>query len=341
MIAVVLVGGEGTRLRPLTLDRPKPMLPIANRPFLAHLLDRVAEAGVTEVIFSCGYLPDAISETFGDAYRDMRLTYIVEPEPLDTAGAIRFAAFGRVGSETFLALNGDILAAARLRDLLDQHRRRGAQATLTLTAVDDPRRYGLVLAEPDGAVSAFLEKPGDDGPALGAGPHWINAGIYALEPAVLDRIEPGRRVNIERVVFPALIGNGLEAWRAPGYWNDIGTPTSYIAANLAVVAGALGGEAATSLVDPTATIAPTAIVDGGSVIGAGVTVGARAHVSGSVVHEGATVEDGAVVLASAIGRGARVGAVARVRNGAVLGSGVRVPAGAVVDGERLPEGGAP
>ena len=335
MIAVVLVGGEGTRLRPLTLERPKPMLPIANRPFLAHLLDRIVAGGADEVILSCGYLPDPIVAAFGDSYRGARLTYVVEPEPLDTAGAIRYAADGRVGAETFLALNGDILAAASLAELLAEHRRSGAQATLTLTQVDDPRRYGLVLTAPDGAVTAFLEKPGDDG-VVGDGPHWINAGLYALEPAVLDRIEPGKRVNIERVVFPALIGRGLQAWQAVGYWSDIGTPASYVAANVAVASGALGGEVVSAVVALTASVDPSAVVDGGSVVGEGAVIAAHARVSGSVIDGGATVGAGAVVLGSAVGRRAVVGARARVVDGSVLGDGYQLADGETMAGQRIP-----
>ncbi len=336
MIAVVLVGGEGTRLRPLTLSRPKPMLPIANRPFLAHLLDRLVAGGVDEVIFSCGYLPDPIVTTFGREYRDTRLTYVVEPEPLDTAGAIRFAADGRVGDETFLALNGDILAAAPLADLLAEHRRRGAQATLTLTEVTDPRPYGLVLTAEDGAVTAFLEKPGDDC-VVGDGPHWINAGVYALEPSVLDRIPLGQRVNIERAIFPTLIGNGLHGWRGAGYWNDIGTPASYVAANVAVACGALGGPTEQAVFAATAMIDGTAIVDGGSVVGDGAVIAAGARVSGSVVDAGAVVEACALVERSAVGRGAIVGVAARLLNGSVLGDGQRLADGATLDDQRVPE----
>ncbi len=312
MIAVVLVGGEGTRLRPLTLDRPKPMLPVAGRPFLAHMLDRIAAAGVDRVIFSCGYLPDAIVAAFGDHYAGMRLDYAVEPEPMDTAGAIRFAAFGEVDGP-FLALNGDIIAEASLADLFDMHVGRGATATLTLTAVDDPARYGLVLTDDAANVTAFVEKPTDPGPP----PYWINAGAYALDPAVFDFIAPGRRVNIEREVFPRLVGHGLVGFHATGYWNDIGTPASYLAANLALIGD--GVIAADAAVDATATIVRCAI-------GEGARVEAGATVEESVLHEQSVVGRDARVHRAVIGRGARVAA------GAVVADGTIVAAGEVFDG---------
>jgi mannose-1-phosphate guanylyltransferase len=299
VIAVVLVGGAGTRLRPLTDDRPKPMLPVAGRPFLAHLLDRVAAAGVDRVIFSCGYLPDAIVAAFGDEYAGVRLEYAVEPEPMDTAGAIRFAAYDRVEGP-FLALNGDILAESSLADLTAFHRAEGARATLTLTAVTDPSRYGLVLTDADANVTAFLEKPAEPGPP----PYWINAGAYVLEPSVFELIPAGRRVNIEREVFPRLVGHGLVGWQSAGYWNDIGTPASYLAANLHLIGGrCLVGDGAR--VDPLATVTR-------SVIGAGAVIEPEATVEDSVVHEDAVIGRGATVRRAIVGRGARVAGDATV-----------------------------
>ena len=320
MIAVVLVGGEGTRLRPLTYDRPKAMLPIAGRPFLAHLLDRLVAGGVERVIFSCGYLPDPIVAGFGDGYGGMALEYAIEPEPLDTAGAIAFAARGRVGAGPFLALNGDVLASSSLAELMAIHRQRGARATLTLTAVADPSRYGLVLSDDDGAVTAFLEKTAQDGAPGGPGPFWINAGQYALDASVLDLIAPDRRVNIEREIFPALVGGGLHAWQAGGYWDDIGTPASYLAANVAVVRGVLGGAPGDSRVADDAVVDPSATVDGGSVIGAGARVGPRATVRGSVVHENAMIGAGASLDGAVAGRGSAIAAGARLVPGTIVGA---------------------
>lgn len=334
MIAVVLVGGEGTRLRPLTLDRPKPMLPIAGKPFLQHMLDRLARGGVTRVIFSCGYLPDAIVEHFGDGLPGgPAIEYAIEPEPLGTAGAIRFAAAGRVDGP-FLALNGDVLTSADITAQRAFHGARGARATLFLTPVEDPTRYGLVLQAEDDSVTAFVEKPAADDPAIaGLESFWINAGGYVLDPDVLDLIPDGRKVSIEHEVFPQLVGQGLYAWRDAGYWNDIGTPSSYLAANRDVLAGALGSEPV-DLLDA-GTVAAGAVVGGGTVVGEGAHVAAGARVTGSVLHEGATVEAGAVVEDSVLGRRARVGADARVVAASIVGAGVEVPAGAVVDGEKL------
>jgi mannose-1-phosphate guanylyltransferase len=335
VIAVILVGGEGTRLRPITLEQPKAMVPIAGRPFLAHMLDRLAAAGVERVIFSCGYLPDPIRDTFGDAYAGMTLEYAVEPEPRDTAGAIRFAAYGRVTAGPFLALNGDVLAAADVADLMAFHRAAGAKATLTLTAVEDPSRYGLVLADDDGLVTAFLEKPAPEAAPAGPGPFWINAGAYALDASVLDLIAPDGRVSIERDVFPQLVGAGLYGWRSSGYWNDIGTPFSYVAANVAVVSGALGHEPLAAIVGVDAFVNELARVDGATVVGARARIGARAVVTGSVLHDDAVVEDGALVIDSVVGRGARVGAAARVAGGTIVGAGVAVRPGTTLDGELL------
>ena len=183
----MLVGGEGTRLRPLTLERPKPVLPLLGRPLLAYVLERLAEAGVTRVIFGCGYLPDPIQACFGDRALGLELEYVVEPRPMGTAGGIRHAARGRV-SETFLALNGDILADAPLADLVAAHRACAAVATIALTPVEDPSRYGLVRTDENGRVLGFVEKPE---PAQ-IDTDLINAGAYVLEAGVLDLIEDGR-----------------------------------------------------------------------------------------------------------------------------------------------------
>jgi mannose-1-phosphate guanylyltransferase len=329
VIAVVLVGGEGTRLRPLTLDRPKPMLPIAGRPFLVHFLDRLAAAGVERVILSCGYLPDAIREVVGDGLPGgPPVEYAVETEPLGTAGAIRFAAHGRV-DEPFLALNGDVLADADLAAVAAGHRAAGATATIVLTPKQDPRRWGVVLTDGDGAVTAFLEKP-EPSPELGDPPYWINAGAYVLDPSVLDLIPPGRAVSIEREVFPKLVGHGLRAVRDHGYFNDIGTPASYLRANHDVLDGTarttIHGEAglvtiaadadvdpaarlvAPVLVGPGASVGPQASIGPYVVVGAGARVAHRARVVRGVVHEHADVGAGAHVEDAVVGTRARVAA---------------------------------
>jgi mannose-1-phosphate guanylyltransferase len=356
--AVVLVGGEGTRLRPLTLERPKPVLPLLGRPLLAYVLERLADAGVTRVIFGCGYLPDPIQACFGERAHGLALEYVVEPRPMGTAGGIRHAARGRV-SDTFLALNGDILADAPLADLVAAHRERGATATIALTPVDDPSRYGLVRTAADGSVVGFLEKPepGQIDTDL------INAGAYVLEASVLDLIEDGRAVSIERETFPSLVGAGLYALRQPGYWSDVGTPASYIAAHHDLLAGRIrsrlpGLMPGARWIDDGATVSTEAVLEApchvasGAVVAAGVHVGGGSSVAlgaeieegarllGAVVQERARVGEHAVVEAAIVGPRAVIGAGAHVEPGAVIGPGVAIAAGTrVAAGERVfPEG---
>jgi mannose-1-phosphate guanylyltransferase len=356
--AVVLVGGEGTRLRPLTVERPKPVLPLLGRPLLAYVLERLAEAGVTRVIFGCGYLPDPIQACFGERALGLALEYVVEPRPLGTAGGIRHAARGRV-SETFLALNGDILADAPLAELVAAHRARSAVATIALTPVADPSRYGLVRSEPGGRVLGFLEKPEPEQ----IDTNLINAGAYVLEPNVLDLIDDGHPVSIEREIFPSLVGAGLFALAQAGYWSDVGTPESYIAAHHDLLAGRIRSELPGLMpearwIDEGATVSRDAVVEtpchiaDGAVVAAGAWIGAgssvavdaqieeRAQLRGSVVQERAHVGEVAVVDAAVIGPRAQIGAGARIGAGAVVGPGVSIPAGAeIAEGERVfPEG---
>ena len=221
MIAVILVGGEGTRLRPLTYTTPKPMLPIANRPFLEHQVAHLRAHGIDRIVLACGYRPDAIRAHFG-----AELEYVVEPEPLGTGGAIAYAA--RALTETFVVANGDVLTDLDLSALVRFHRDREARMTLALHPVDDPSRYGVVVTAADGAVTAFVEKP----PPGAAAASTINAGTYVVEPEVLGLVPQGRAVSVEYEVFPLLVGAGLYALSSDGYWRDIGTPESYLAANL-------------------------------------------------------------------------------------------------------------
>ncbi|HEV8450209.1 MAG TPA: NDP-sugar synthase [Gaiellales bacterium] len=286
MIAVLLVGGEGTRLRPLTEWLPKPMLPIANRPFLEHQIGQLHGHGIDRVVLSCGYLADPIREHFGD-----ELEYAVEPEPLGTAGAIRFSA-GHI-DETFVVCNGDVLTDLDLGALIEAHRGHGARATIALHRVADPSAYGLVRTGEDGVVEAFVEKP-EPGTA---DVDTINAGTYVLEPDVLQLIPAGRAVSVEREVFPQLVGAGLFAFTWEGRWRDIGTPVSYLAANMEWMPA--GG-----LVDPTATIGAGADVTE-SVVGAAATIAGGASIQRSVVLSGASIEAGAVFRDKVVGRDGR------------------------------------
>jgi len=273
VIAVVLVGGEGTRLRPLTYETPKSMLPVMNRPFLEHQVEHLHRHGVDRIVLACGYRPDAIRAHFGD-----ELEYVVEPEPLGTGGAIAHA--GRGIAETFVVANGDVLTDLDLTALVAFHRERGARMTIGLHPVDDPSRYGVVVTDPDGAVSAFVEKPAPGTIAANT----INAGTYVVEPDVLELIPEGRAVSVEYEVFPALVGAGLYARSFAGYWRDIGTPASYLDANVERLPE--GGA-----IDPTATVAAGASVTA-SVVGAGCRVEADARVHRSVLLPGAVVTAG-------------------------------------------------
>ena len=319
MHAIVLVGGRGTRLQPLTDTRPKPMLPILGAPFLEHQLAYLKRHGVRTVTFACGFLPNQIVSYFGDGERvGLELNYVIEPEPLDTAGAIAFAARTHE-PQRLLVCNGDILTDIDVTALVELHESRDAVATIALTPVEDPTRYGLVRTADDGAVEAFLEKPtveeaGDD--------RYINAGTYVLEPSVFDLVPEGARMNIEREVFPKLVGRGLYAFGFDGYWNDIGTPDSYRTANQDAAWGRIAGirptETRPQWIDPDAKVASGATLEGGCVVLAGAVVEDGAHVTGSVLLEHSFVGRDADVEDAIIGEGARVEPGAFVRAGEVV-----------------------
>ncbi len=335
MRAIVLVGGFGTRLRPLTLRTPKQMLPLVDRPMIEWVAGWLGDNGITEVVLALGYRPEA----FVDAYPEHRcagvaMRYAVEPEPLDTAGAIRFAALEAgldQSSEPFVVVNGDVITDLDLRKLIDLHRRVGAEGTIALTPVDDPSRYGVVPIEDDGRVRAFIEKPPrDEAPS-----NWINAGSYVLEPSVLGRIASGRKVSIEREVFPAMVAEGaLYAVQSEAYWIDAGTPATYLDVQLHLVEGRAGAGA--SYVAPDAVVADDAVVRR-SVLLAGCEIGAGAVIDGSMIGRGAVVEAGAQVLGSIAGPGARVGAGAVLTGLTVLGDDAEVAAGTVADGLLVPD----
>jgi mannose-1-phosphate guanylyltransferase len=350
LTAVILVGGLGTRLRPLTDRTRKDMLTLVDRPQLAYTFEHLRRHGVTRAIVSCGYLPTQIQEHFGERYGDLRLEYKVEEEPLGTGGAIRFAAEGL--DEPFLALNGDSLREADLAALVSFHRGRGAKATILLTPVEDPTRYGLVRVDDEGRVLSFLEKPRPEE----IDTDLINAGLYVLEPDVLELIVPDRAVSIEREVFPRLVEEGaVHGVALPGYWLDIGTPEAYLQAHRDVLernfrselGEALGDDytlvAAGAELDSEARIVPPvyvgagAIVGGGArigslaVIGAGARIGAGAVVESSVVAAGASVGAHCLVLGSIVGERAELGDNCEVRGLSVVGPGALVGDGNMLD----------
>lgn len=331
MFAVVLVGGFGTRLRPLTNDIPKPMLPVMHRPMIVHLVERLATAGVTDVVLALGFKPEPFQEAFPDGvHGDVRVHYAVEPEPLDTAGAIGFAARSVGVSDTFIVANGDVICDLNFADLVTSHVTFGGDATIHLTAVADPSAFGVVEVDDVGAVRRFVEKPapGESDSDL------INAGTYVLEPSVLDLIPPLQRYSVERSVFPELVEHGrLYGMATDDYWLDTGRPDQYLQANLDSIRGARS--VASGGVHPNAIIDAEAIVVE-SVIGRGASVAAGATVTDSLLLPNAVVGTGSVIERSIVA--GEVGGHAVVTD-AVVGAGYAVPSGASVMSQRLPDPG--
>jgi mannose-1-phosphate guanylyltransferase len=350
MQAVILVGGLGSRLRPITYDVPKALVPLRNRPFMGYMLDFLKSGGLDGAVLSLGYLPTPIQEYLAE--RDLEgfsVDYAVEDRTLGTAGGIKNAARFLKDDGPVVAVNGDVLSGTDLKGLIQRHRESGALATITLTSVEDPTAYGLVEVDHDMAVRRFIEKPAADEVTT----NLVNAGIYVLEPEVLEMIPPGQEVSIEREIFPELQAMGrLRAHVSSSYWRDIGTPRSYLAASHDVLSGAVGApregfeycEVDSSvykgknvkLLPPVSVAAGCevetgATVGGRSALGRGCRVGEGAVVEGSILLEGAEVEPGAIVRGSIIGRGARVGQDAIVRGLSVLGAGCVVGEGNVLD----------
>lgn len=360
MKALVLVGGEGTRLRPLTYTTPKQLLPVAEVPMLERVLSGLASHGVREVVVSLGYRPDAFLSAYpGGIAGGVRLSYVVEDTPLDTAGAIRFAAQEAKISERFLVVNGDVLTDLDVSSLIEFHQSRQAQATIALVAVDDPSRYGVVPTTAEGQVEAFVEKP----PPGQEPTNCINAGTYVLEPEVVDLIPAGCPVSVERETFPHLAELGtLYAMRSDEYWIDTGTPAAYLQANADLVGGRRGEPPApgarsvspgvwmlgrgylggtvlpATLVGAGARVEEGATVEG-SVVGAACVVTRGAVVQDSVLLPGVVVEQGASVHSSIVGYRARVGQDSRLARGSIVGDEQSVPEGACLDDERLPSVG--
>jgi len=338
MKAILLAGGMGTRLRPLTLQIPKPVVPIFNRPFLHYQLDRLKEVPeIDEVRLSLNYRPDRIEQVFGDgAEFGIRIRYVVEPQPLGTGGAIRFAGHDLI--DTVVVFNGDVLTQIDLADVLRLHRARGAKATVVLTPVENPSAYGLVQTDAEGNVQRFIEKP-DSGQIT---TNLINAGIYVLEPDTFDRIPDNQPYSIERAYFPSLVERGetFVAYAYRGYWLDIGTPASYRQVHRDIMDGRFeaapfaAGQgrvavAPTAEVDPGATLNGPCFIDDGARIGPGATIGPHA-----VIGRNAVVDAGASVTASILWPEAQIGEQARVTD-TVLATGGRVGAHATLSGLTL------
>ncbi|HEY8828588.1 MAG TPA: NDP-sugar synthase [Jatrophihabitantaceae bacterium] len=324
--AVILVGGVGTRLRPLTLSAPKPMLPTAGVPFLTHLVARIRDAGVDHIVLGTSYRAEVFESYFGDgAGFGVEMEYVVESEPLGTGGAIRNVA-DRLRGDTVLIFNGDVLSGVDLRALLATHADTDADVTLHLTKVEDPRAFGCVPSDPDGRVTAFLEK--DPNPVTDQ----INAGTYVFRRALVDAIPTGRPVSVECETFPGLLAAGARVFGHVDatYWRDLGRPADFVAGSADLVLGlapspALPGPTGSALVLAGARVAASARLSGGTTVGVGATVEAGAVVDGSVLFDGAIIRAGAVVRRSAVGFGAVVGEDA-VLEDAVVGDRARIGA---------------
>jgi mannose-1-phosphate guanylyltransferase len=331
--AVVLVGGEGTRLRPLTETVPKPLLPLVDRPFLHHVLDHLARHGVHEVVLSSPYLEETFRPFLEGRRGDPHIEWITEPEPLGTGGAI-VNALQHVSDATFLVLNGDILTDLDLTSFVEFHRDRRAVATISLTSVQDARPYGLVETASDGRVLEFREKP--DRAVRGR----VNAGTYVLEPVALEGWDRGRALSIEREVYPSLIRSGQRVYSflSEGYWLDVGTPERYLQAHFDVldskVAGVAGGA---PFIAPSAVVAPGAVIGRLVAVGKDADIANGADIDRSVVHPGASVAEDARVSRSILGWRSRVGAGAVVAD-TVLAEGAAVPDGMHVRGARVSPG---
>lgn len=344
--AVVLVGGMGTRLRPLTLSAPKPMLPTAGLPFLTHLLSRIADAGIEHVVMGTSYKAAVFEQEFGDGSKlGLQIEYVVEDEPLGTGGGIANVA-SKLRYDTAVVFNGDVLSGCDLGALLESHSASDADVTLHLVRVGDPRAFGCVPTDSDGVVTAFLEKT-QDPPT-----DQINAGCYVFKRAVIDEIPKDRALSVEREIFPGLLTEGKRVcgYVDATYWRDMGTPEDFVRGSADLVRGiapspALTHQRGEKLVHDGASVAPGALLIGGTVVGRGAEVAGGARLDGAVIFDGVKIGAGAVIERSIIGFGAHIGPRALIRDG-VIGDGADIGArcellrGARVwPGITIPDGG--
>jgi mannose-1-phosphate guanylyltransferase len=341
--AVILVGGEGTRLRPLTATVPKPVVPLVDRPFIVYMLEWLRRHGVDDVIMSCGFLATSVRNVLGDGSQlGLRLRFVEEPEPRGTAGALKYAE--DLLADRFLMLNGDVLTDIDLTAQIAQHEAKGAVATLALVPVDDPTAYGLVPLNDDGSVREFVEKPSADQ----IDTNLINAGAYVMERSVLDLIPPDRNVSIEREVWPRLVGEGLFGYAADAYWLDIGTPERYLQGTFDILEGNVKTAVSDRLgpgyvdvaehVEAEGRIVPPALVERGCrveagahvgslvVLGEGVTVGAGSTIERAVVLNGTQIGPHCTLRDCIVAAGVRIGEGSTVSGGAVIGEGVTIGA---------------
>lgn len=322
--AVVLVGGKGTRLRPLTISAPKPMLPTAGVPFLTHLLSRIRAAGIRRVVLGTSYKAEVFEEHFGDGSAlGLEMSYVIETEPLGTGGGIR-NVLPHLTASTIMVFNGDVLGGTDLREVLALHRAKNADLTMHLVRVSDPRAFGCVPTDVDGRVTEFLEKT-QDPPT-----DQINAGCYVFRREIIEQIPEGVPVSVERETFPLLLTQGRRVYGFvdSAYWRDMGTPEDFVRGSSDLVRGiapspALEGHHGETLVHESAEIGAGAVLLGGTVVGRDAEIGAGARLDGAVVFDGARIEAGATVERSIVGAGARIGPRALIRDG-VIGDGADV-----------------
>jgi mannose-1-phosphate guanylyltransferase len=347
MQAVILVGGEGTRLRPLTSTVPKPVVPLVDRPFISFMLEWLGKHGIDDVIMSCGFLATSVRNVLGDgAGLGIRLRFVEEPDPRGTAGALKFAE--PMLDERFLMLNGDVLTDIDLGAQIAQHERTGAKATIALVPVADPSAYGLVHLNEDRSVRDFVEKPSID--AIDT--NLISAGAYVLQREILELVPPDRNVSIEREVWPLLIGNGLYGFPSESYWLDIGSPDRYLQGTFDIIEGNVqttvrerlgsdwlaiddGAEVAGRVIPPAVIergvrVAAGAQVGSLVVLGEDVSIGAGATVERAVILNGTQIGEGCRLRDCIVAGGCRIGARTTVTGGAVLGEGVTVGADNVI-----------
>jgi mannose-1-phosphate guanylyltransferase len=362
MQALILAGGEGTRLRPLTSTVPKPVVPLVDRPFIRFMLDWLRSHGVDDVVMSCGHLASGVRNVLGDGTAfGINLRYVEEPRPLGTGGALKYAE--PLLQDRFLMLNGDVLTDMDLTAQIAQHEQTGARATLALTPVEDPTAYGLVRTRDGGEVTEFVEKPAPDQ----IDTRNISAGAYVLERSVLDLLEADQPASIERDVFPRLVGEGLYGYVSDGYWLDIGTPERYLEGTFDILEGTVSSDVQQRMgqsylcvedgVENAGRIIPSALVENGCQIGEGARIGGRVVLEqGVAVGEHTTIERAVVMQGTEIGRnctlsgcivggGVRIGDDCHVDGMSVLGEGVTIGAGNVVSngarvfpGVTLPDG---
>ena len=315
-VAILLVGGFGTRLMPLTRNTPKPMLTVAGLPVTEHQLMMAKAAGIKEIVLATSYLSDVFTPYFGDGSQwEMSIKYAVEKEPLGTGGAIRNAAQLLDTQESVVILNGDVLSAHDLSEQIRQHEAHDADVTLHLTQVEDARAFGCVPTDADGRVTAFLEKM--DNPVT----NQINAGCYVFNPRVISSIPLDTVVSVERETFPQLVAQGAKifGYLENAYWLDIGTPKALLKASTDIVLRTGAG-----LVMPGATVDPTAQITAGSCVGRGSSVGAGSQIQGSIIEAGAVIGSQVIVTNSFVAAGA------------VVENGAKISSTFVTKGEILP-----